>query len=344
MNTKVSILLLALLLTISPLQLPAQSLTVATGTVTKLQSGAYLQCTNANLKVEGKLLTESSSMVTMAGTGGGVTRTIDGNGECQMHTLKIAGNVATAKDLSIDGDLIFQSGTLDIRNNNLYIKGQLVGETENSYLTATTGEVITTLPVVMGQNSNLLGLNATPRENIQVEVRRGHVPSQKGRDVSVSRYYNFAPPVDLGLLRFTYHSVEKNGVIEPQVCSYVNGEWVANVPQNNNPLECVGLDKTEKVTVFNEPETYIPKSFTPNGDGIGDYLEIVGVEKHHNNRLIIFSQKETTNVILDKSPYQNDFDGTANGTPLPEQTYFYIYYKDANNDKKPKKGYFELVR
>ena len=335
--------LLTIALAALPTLLVGQSLTVHSGATAVLHNGTALTCANANLKVEGTLLAEPTTVIVMAGSSSSIARTISGRGEATINTLKIAGNVRTERDLSVSGNLTFNSGVLDIQHHDLYLTGSIVGETFSSYLTASTGEVVSQ-QMVGSQQRSLLGLTATSQDNAMVEVRRGHATSQRGKDISVSRYYTFSPPVNLGAFTFSYLPNEKNTVMEPQVNSHVNGEWVINTAQSNNPLEVVGFENTEKVTVFNEPEVYIPKSFSPNGDGINDYLEVVGAEKHENNRMVIFSQKETTTVVFDRSPYKNDFDGTINGTPLPEQTYFYIYYRDAQSDKNPKKGYFELVR
>ncbi len=94
------------------------------------------------------------------------------------------------------------------------------------------------------------------------------------------------------------------------------------------------------VTAFDEESAslYIPKSFSPNGDGVNDFFEIVGNHDNPNSRLLIFAPS-SSRVVYDHSPYLNDFTGES----LPIGTYFYIFYKD-KNEKTPKKGFVELVR
>ncbi|MGL5913642.1 MAG: gliding motility-associated C-terminal domain-containing protein, partial [Bacteroidales bacterium] len=177
--------------------------------------------------------------------------------------------------------------------------------------------------------------------NSEVEIRRGHQSQRRGKHYGIRRYYTFNPPIDLQRIGVEYFSTEDNGIISPIVASYSNGEWITNEPtSSSNFKDAIGLANTERITVFEEPQLEIPKSFTPNGDGINDYLVITGLEKYPNCRFIIFSQKETTRILFDKTPYQNDFDGAG----FPSQTYFYIFYKDAKESKKTQKGYFELVR
>jgi gliding motility-associated-like protein len=338
--------LLAAALTTLPALLVGQSLTVHSGTTAVLHSGTAVTCTNVSLEMEGALLAKPTTVIVMASSSGSTNnaKTISGNGKDTINTLKIAGNVRTERELLVSGNLIFSSGILDIQDYDLYLAGTIVGETSSSYLTASTGEVVSN-QMVGSQQRSLLGLTATSQDNAMVEVRRGHATNQRGKDVSVSRYYAFSPPVNLGAFTFNYLPNEKNKVVEPQVSSYVSGEWVTNPLRGTKALEVEGMELTEKITVFNEPEVFIPKSFSPNGDGMNDLFELQGTEKHTNNHLIVFSQSSAaTTVVLDKSPYINDWEGTFNGNELPEQTYFYIYYEDTERDKTPKKGFFELVR
>lgn len=66
----------------------------------------------------------------------------------------------------------------------------------------------------------------------------------------------------------------------------------------------------------------IPNVFTPNGDGINDFFEIVGIENCEQHRLIIKNQ--AGRIVFQSTDYQNNWDAAA----LSNGTYFYqLAYK-----------------
>ena len=71
-------------------------------------------------------------------------------------------------------------------------------------------------------------------------------------------------------------------------------------------------------------ELFIPNAFSPNGDGVNDYWEILGLQDYPSHRLEIYNRLgiklyETTN-------YKNDWNGTYNGVKVDNGTYFYQLY------------------
>jgi gliding motility-associated-like protein len=75
---------------------------------------------------------------------------------------------------------------------------------------------------------------------------------------------------------------------------------------------------------------FIPSVFTPNGDGANDMFVIPGIEEYEDNTLMIYDRNG--NLVFNKAPYKNDFDGMTNGTTfltsrdglLPTGTYYYV--------------------
>jgi gliding motility-associated-like protein len=61
---------------------------------------------------------------------------------------------------------------------------------------------------------------------------------------------------------------------------------------------------------------------TPNGDGVNDNLIIKNVDLYSNNELEIFDR--AGRKIYSKKGYQNEWNGSFNGIPLAEGTYYYI--------------------
>ena len=48
--------------------------------------------------------------------------------------------------------------------------------------------------------------------------------------------------------------------------------------------------------------------------------------------------------IFSAEPYNNDWDGTADGEPVPAGTYFYLFYPDRSTEDDMKAGYIKVVR
>jgi len=92
-------------------------------------------------------------------------------------------------------------------------------------------------------------------------------------------------------------------------------------------------------------EVKVPEVFTPNLDGVNDFLVIKGIFDYPENNLQIFNRWGTT--VYKTSSYQNNWDGISTGGnidngELPVGTYYYIL--DLNDGSDPLKGYIYLTR
>jgi gliding motility-associated-like protein len=69
----------------------------------------------------------------------------------------------------------------------------------------------------------------------------------------------------------------------------------------------------------------IPTLITPNDDGLNDQFFIPCIEqgKAPNNSLTILNQ--WGDLVFAAAPYKNDWQGTFNGKPLPDGTYFFLF-------------------
>ncbi len=65
-----------------------------------------------------------------------------------------------------------------------------------------------------------------------------------------------------------------------------------------------------------------PVAITPNGDGINDEWKIRNIEEFEACPIRIFNRKGIT--VYEASQYNDDWDATLNGNPLPEGAYYYI--------------------
>jgi len=108
---------------------------------------------------------------------------------------------------------------------------------------------------------------------------------------------------------------------------------------------CSSAPATSIVAV-NELDFNIPEGFSPNGDGINDFIIIRGIDYYPQNSIVIFNRWGIK--VYEASPYKNDWDGRSirglkvGGDELPVGTYFYLL--DLGDGSKVIKGTFYLNR
>jgi gliding motility-associated-like protein len=117
---------------------------------------------------------------------------------------------------------------------------------------------------------------------------------------------------------------------------------------------CNTLNQCDEANVYvfvSDFEFMIPNAFSPNGDGVNDYFEILGIEYYENNSITIINRwgnkvYEAKNYGISTSP--QFWDGKSNtgflsgNDDLPTGTYFYIL--DLGNGEKPISGSIYLDR
>ncbi len=85
-----------------------------------------------------------------------------------------------------------------------------------------------------------------------------------------------------------------------------------------------------------------PKFFTPNNDGRNDYWSIKGVNETFNSKSIIYIFDRYGKLIKQWVPtFNQGWDGTINGIPLPADDYWFILKLE---DGRETKGHFSLKR
>lgn len=85
----------------------------------------------------------------------------------------------------------------------------------------------------------------------------------------------------------------------------------------------------------------IPKFFTPNGDGINDTWDIIGMNTlfHQNSSIYIYDRYGK--LITGVDPKGKGWDGMYNGAPLPSTDYWYVVVLE---DGRTVKGHFSMIR
>jgi gliding motility-associated-like protein len=87
---------------------------------------------------------------------------------------------------------------------------------------------------------------------------------------------------------------------------------------------------------------YIPKAFTPNGDGKNDKWDIPGLAMYPDAEVFVFDRAGQI-MYRNKGNYiSKPFDGKLKGQPLPGAVYVYIIYLN-DVDKRVVKGVVTIV-
>lgn len=132
-------------------------------------------------------------------------------------------------------------------------------------------------------------------------------------------------------------SLNNPAVYNPVATPLVNTIYILTVTDANS---CINSD-TVLVTVI--PLTFegvVSNVFSPNGDGINDTWYIENIKYYPENEVTVYNIYG--NEVYTAKPYQNDWQGTYNGNPLPDGTYFYVIKID--NASPVLKGSLDILR
>jgi len=106
-----------------------------------------------------------------------------------------------------------------------------------------------------------------------------------------------------------------------------------------NATGCVS-EQSIAITVIEDYKLEASTVVTPNGDGYNDKFIVKNIDYYPNNTLKIFDK--TGRILYTKHTYANDWDGTLNGSPLAEGTYYYII--DLGTGVGTFKGFINIIR
>lgn len=86
----------------------------------------------------------------------------------------------------------------------------------------------------------------------------------------------------------------------------------------------------------------IHTGFTPNGDGVNEVWYIPCIDAFRQNEVVILSR--WGQELFRMEGYDNRWDGTVNGSPLPDGTYYYVLKLNTPTDKRTFKGTVTIIR
>jgi gliding motility-associated-like protein len=106
---------------------------------------------------------------------------------------------------------------------------------------------------------------------------------------------------------------------------------------------CTAIDSVLAYIITDCETIQITNTFSPNGDGVNDFFTIDGLTNSVALKVTILNR--WGDVIADIPNYDNiinRWDGTYNGTPVPEGTYFYIL--EYLEGLEPSTGWVQVLR
>ena len=107
----------------------------------------------------------------------------------------------------------------------------------------------------------------------------------------------------------------------------------------SNTLGCFDQD-TILVTVNTDFTLFVPNLFSPNDDGSNDFWEIPDIKLFPNSKVTIINREGLE--VYSNTNYDNTWDGSYDGNPLPEATYY--YHLEIVGSDKIYKGAVSILR
>jgi gliding motility-associated-like protein len=141
----------------------------------------------------------------------------------------------------------------------------------------------------------------------------------------------------------TYNWVNAPGIIGARNSSDLNIRPEVTTTYTVEVISTSGCSVTKSITITVNEDFVVVKGsnlLTPNGDGKNDRFVIKNIDMYPNNTVKIYDR--AGRLLFSKVNYKDEFDGTFQGSPLAEDTYYYIV--DFGPTKLKLKGFITIVR
>ncbi|HEY1163910.1 MAG TPA: gliding motility-associated C-terminal domain-containing protein, partial [Chitinophaga sp.] len=141
---------------------------------------------------------------------------------------------------------------------------------------------------------------------------------------------------------YTYVWTAADGIISGQNTAVLQVRPMANTTYEVTATTAAGCTATGDIAISVVADFKVDavNILTPNGDGRNDRWVIRNLDSYPDNEVKIYDR--AGRLIYSRRNYSNDWDGTVNGSPLAEGTYYYIL--TIQNGAKTATGYITIVR
>ncbi|MFA4869916.1 MAG: gliding motility-associated C-terminal domain-containing protein [Pedobacter sp.] len=230
---------------------------------------------------------------------------------------QIAGNIEAPIVLILEGDA-------DIAVSNEIVQTQINKEEEFTYT------------LKLNNISNELAVNVNVTDTLQKGFDYVSSPSAIIYDPINRTFKTTIPTIKAGEELKLSINLKANKVGNLKLG---NGDITANNDINkiNNQFPEILITSVEKRA--NSAKILIPSLFTPNGDGINDYFEIVGLKEFYPSNTLVIYNKNYQEVYR-KENYQNDWSG--NNQPMGSYRYV-LKVKNTDNTEVFYRGFVSII-
>lgn len=108
-------------------------------------------------------------------------------------------------------------------------------------------------------------------------------------------------------------------ILNPIASPETNTNYILTIVDANN---CPFSDTVLVVVLSESFKGTVTNLFSPNGDGINDFWFIENIQFYTTNEVTVYNIYGQ--IVFTKKGYANTWDGTYNGAPLADGTYYYI--------------------
>jgi gliding motility-associated-like protein len=196
------------------------------------------------------------------------------------------------------------------------------------------------------------GCHSSSSDSVQVAV--AHTPLANPNGFTLKEPYEL-----LNASILLNDSLWLQGVILTVVVDPLHGTYTTNPNQSLNYIPepsfighdslmyqiclkaCPDMCDRAMVRFEMNPKLIVPDLITPNGDGINDAFEMIGLDNFPQNQLLVFNR--WGNEVFNATHYQNDWKGTYEGNPAPDGTYFWIFL-NTGDGSEIMRGYLTVHR
>jgi gliding motility-associated-like protein len=128
------------------------------------------------------------------------------------------------------------------------------------------------------------------------------------------------------------HAGELPGDDTLQGCfTYANSTYFDSAYDNDIYAPANSMKRFRNYGPDNDYPIFVPEGFSPNGDGIHDYFEVMNLEYYPVHRMSIFHRDGWLIYQRTNDYHVYPWDGTYGGSNMPEGTYTWVLEINGSN-------------